>query len=734
MAILFEKSLNNSERIPKWLAQAKTVLLPKNAETQVAKNYRPIACLNIMYKLYTSCLNMFLCDHCEINNIITSEQAGGKKNVWGTTEQLLLNKTVLKEARSKRRNLYTVWLDYRKAFDSAPHEWLLYALKLAKTPEKLIVAIRELTKIWSTKLHLSGTKESITTKTIRFHKGIFQGDSLSVILFILSVNPLSQLLKQLKGYAADNKRTTNITHNFFIDDLKLFAGTLNNLKKLLDIVTTFSKDIDMQFGVDKCAYIQISGGKQVNNQAPLEMNDLVIQPVEEGDTYRYLGQDENIEYVGELNKERVKKELYTRCRKLWSSELSAYNKATAHNTFVTSVINPTFGIIDWNIEDLKEIDIRIRKIMSMNSSFHPNSDVDRLYIPRYQGGRGLKSVQTLYECRIASLYSHLEVHKDRNAVMNYIYQQEIDHSIRVGRELMSNNNITITPDEKPRVTGRKLLRQIQEKSSISYRQKVMHGYVQKMIERDEGIDKQTSQQWLQNKYLTSNFAAYACAIQEQEISTKYLINKRQRDSGVQPTVNNRCRLCKSNIEDITHVISSCPMMSSRYYLPMRHDPVAKAVFKSHLKKHVGEGVQFPNEYEFIEKHGDYEYWWNVPIRTSTKLAHNKPDILIWNKAEKTCAVVEISCPADMNITKKAKEKLDNYAALLRNLQMLYQGYKFEMVPIIVGALGYVPKELKTNLEKLNFNENEVKSITRKLQTISVSGTVKIMKTFMGFKM
>ena len=99
-------------------------------------------------------------------------------------------------------------------------------------------------------------------------------------------------------------------------------------------------------------------------------------------------------------------------------------------------------------------------IMSMNSSFHPNSDVDRLYIPRYQGGRGLKSVQTLYECRIASLYSHLEMHKDRNAAMNYIHQQEIDHSMRAGRELISNNSITLTPDEKPRVTGRKLLRQI----------------------------------------------------------------------------------------------------------------------------------------------------------------------------------------------------------------------------------------------------------------------------------
>ena len=103
------------------------------------------------------------------------------------------------------------------------------------------------------------------------------------------------------------------------------------------------------------------------------------------------------------------------------------------------------------------------------------------------------------------------------------------------------------------------------------------------------------------------------------------------------------------------------------------------------------------------------------------MAHNKPDILIWNTEKKTCTVVEISCPADVNIAKKSKEKLDNYAALLRNLQMLYHEYKFEMVPIIIDALGYVPNDLKANLEKLNFNENEIKAISRKLQTIQSQG-------------
>ena len=111
MAKLFENSFNNTQKIPDWLAQAKTVLTPKSERTQEAKNYRPIACLNIMYKLYTSCLNNFLCSHCETNNIITPEQAGGKKKVWGTTEQLLLNKSILKEAKNKKRNLYTVRVD-----------------------------------------------------------------------------------------------------------------------------------------------------------------------------------------------------------------------------------------------------------------------------------------------------------------------------------------------------------------------------------------------------------------------------------------------------------------------------------------------------------------------------------------------------------------------------------------------------------------------------------------------
>ena len=95
-----------------------------------------------------------------------------------------------------------------------------------------------------------------------------------------------------------------------------------------------------------------------------------------------MGQDENVAYEGTINKERVTKEYLSRVKKTWSSELSAYNKAIAHSSFATPVITPTIDILDWTIQEIKDIDIKTRKILSVTGNFHPNSDIDRLYIGR----------------------------------------------------------------------------------------------------------------------------------------------------------------------------------------------------------------------------------------------------------------------------------------------------------------------------------------------------------------
>ena len=63
------------------------------------------------------------------------------------------------------------------------------------------------------------------------------------------MNPLSFMLKRLKGYSIgeENSREINITHLFFANDLKLLTPNMNSMKLLLDLVTQFSKDIGMAF-------------------------------------------------------------------------------------------------------------------------------------------------------------------------------------------------------------------------------------------------------------------------------------------------------------------------------------------------------------------------------------------------------------------------------------------------------------------------------------------------------
>ena len=141
---------------------------------------------------------------------------------------------------------------------------------------------------------------------IRYLRGIFQGDSLSVLLFILAVNPLSFLLNKLKGYkmGSSSNRKTNITHLFFLDNLKLYASNLQQATKVLDLVTTISNYIRMKFGDSKYAYLKIEKGLIKQSAQNLEIN-VCIKPIKEGESYKYLRQDENLGYTGTLNKGRV---------------------------------------------------------------------------------------------------------------------------------------------------------------------------------------------------------------------------------------------------------------------------------------------------------------------------------------------------------------------------------------------------------------------------------------------
>ena len=75
------------------------------------------------------------------------------------------------------------------------------------------------------------------------------------------------------------------------------------------------------------------------------------------------------------------------------SKLNGKNKVIAINTWAVSVLRYEAGIIRWTKEELKTLDRMTRKVLTMNGAFYPKSDVDRLYVSREDGGRGLISCE-----------------------------------------------------------------------------------------------------------------------------------------------------------------------------------------------------------------------------------------------------------------------------------------------------------------------------------------------------
>ena len=104
-------------------------------------------------------------------------------------------------------------------------------------------------------------------------------------------------------------------------------------------------------------------------------------------TYKYLGIEQNYEIKRKEMKHRVKDEYFTRIKKILKTELNSKNIIEAINTLAVPSLTYSFPILDWNITELEAIDRNTRKLLKLNKIMHKQSNVERVYLPRKEGGR-----------------------------------------------------------------------------------------------------------------------------------------------------------------------------------------------------------------------------------------------------------------------------------------------------------------------------------------------------------
>ena len=104
-------------------------------------------------------------------------------------------------------------IDYKKAYNMVPQSWILHCLKMNKISHEVINFTEQTMQTWRVDL----------TGETKIQRGIFQGDALLLLLFIIARMPLNHILRKCAAGYKLSRLQKKINHLLYMDDIKLFA-------------------------------------------------------------------------------------------------------------------------------------------------------------------------------------------------------------------------------------------------------------------------------------------------------------------------------------------------------------------------------------------------------------------------------------------------------------------------------------------------------------------------------
>ena len=240
-----------------------------------------------------------------------------------------------------------------------------------------------------------------------------------------------------------------------MDDLKLYAKNEKGLESLVQIVRIFSDDTGMEFGIDKYAALVLKRGEITKFDGISLPDGRVMKALIEGAGYKYLAilQADQIRYT--QMKEKVKTEYLRRVRKVLETKLNGGKINKGINAWTVSLLRYSAASIHWNCTELTQLDRRTRKLMTMHNALHPKSNVDRLYIPKKEGGRGLQGGEEAVKLTNLGLENYVRESRERL--------------------LTAARSVDINLIEPIRETTIEAKNQKKEERTISWEEKMLHG-------------------------------------------------------------------------------------------------------------------------------------------------------------------------------------------------------------------------------------------------------------------
>ncbi|KAG7569624.1 Endonuclease/exonuclease/phosphatase superfamily [Arabidopsis thaliana x Arabidopsis arenosa] len=236
--------------LPKGVNATILALIPKKTDASVMKDYRPISCCNVLYKIISKILAKRL--KVLLPSFIAPNQSAFIKDRLLMENLLLATELVKDYHKDGVSPRCAMKIDISKAFDSVQWPFLLNVLTALNLPEKFVHWIHLCVSTASFSVQVNGDLAGF----FKSERGLRQGCSLSPYLFVICMNVLSSLLDRAAamrkfGYHPRCKNM-KLTHLCFADDIMVFSdGKITSMEGILQVFKDFAKASGLSISLEK---------------------------------------------------------------------------------------------------------------------------------------------------------------------------------------------------------------------------------------------------------------------------------------------------------------------------------------------------------------------------------------------------------------------------------------------------------------------------------------------------
>ena len=269
--------------LPSEWKRTRISVLFKSGDVSLAKNYRPISMLSILYKIFSNMISRRLSPLLDAEQC--ADQAGFRKD-YSTTDHLAAATTLIDKAQEWNSEVWIAAVDFMRAFDSIEHHSIWQALREQNVPEGYVALLR--------RLYAGQTGTVVTdvqSESFRICRGTKQGDPLSTLLFNAVLESIFRRLKQTWarkkfGLELSTNASRYITNLRFADDVLLFARTRRSLQIMIKDLQTAAAETGLHIHPEKSKVIT-NGKRAAASQISITGGALDVLPDDE--PVKYLG-------------------------------------------------------------------------------------------------------------------------------------------------------------------------------------------------------------------------------------------------------------------------------------------------------------------------------------------------------------------------------------------------------------------------------------------------------------